>query len=486
MLDITNAALATRSPNPLRMALNIPQPEPSKARIALPTFHPAQVQLFRLKGKRKAARCGRRWGKNVFGESIAVSDACKGRLVGWFAPEHKRLSESYNVIAEQIEAAKKRSSKTEGIIESITGGKVEFWSLEDENAGRSRKYHRVIIDEFGFAKPQAIDTWQRSIEPTLLDYDGSAIIMSNTNGIEPDNPMRAICPYEDRGEKISRFGFIDFHAPTMSNPLIPLRNAGETLEQWQLRREAYFVDLLKNTPPLVYQQEFLADFVDFSGAAFFTRDSLLVNGEPLELPVRCEGVFAVIDTATKTGKEHDGTAVIYCAVVRNPIRPVNADGTVGPAHNLVILDWDIRQIEGALLETWLPTVFQHLEHLARTCKARTGSLGAFIEDKNSGMVLIQQSIRRGWPAHAIESKLTAMGKDERALSVSGYFYRGMVKMARPAYDKTTTYKETARNHLLGQLVGFRIGDKEAAKREDDLLDCALYAAIIALGNNDGF
>jgi hypothetical protein len=31
------------------------------------------------------------------------------------------------------------------------------------------------------------------------------------------------------------------------------------------------------------------------------------------------------------------------------------------------------------------------------------------------------------PARAIESKLTAMGKDERAISVSGYVHREMVK-----------------------------------------------------------
>lgn len=454
--------------------------------MALPIFHPAQARLFRLKGKRKAARCGRRWGKNVFGESLAVSDSCKGRLVGWFAPEHKRLAESYNVIAEAIEGVKKRSSKTEGMIETITGGKVEFWSLEDDNAGRSRKYHRVIIDEFGFAKPQAVDTWQRSIEPTLLDYDGSAIIMSNTNGIDTENPMRAICPYEERGEKISRFGFVDFHAPTMSNPLLPLRKSGETIAAWLARRDGYFAELIKKTPPLVYQQEFLADFVDWSGAAFFTRESLLVNGEPVPFPVRCETVFTTIDTATKTGKGHDGTGVIYWAVVKNNIRLVGADGVIGPAYNLVILDWDITQIEGALLETWLPTVFQNLEHLARQCRARLGSVGAMIEDKNSGMVLLQQAARRGWPAHAIESGLTALGKDERAISVSGYVYRGMCKISRFAYDKTTTYKETTRNHLLGQVVGFRVGDKDAAKRADDLADCFMYGLAIALGNSEGF
>lgn len=465
---------------PLGMLQGSPmQPTLTKASVVIPTLHPMQAALFRLKGKRKAARCGRRWGKNVFGESLAVSDACKGRLVGWFAPEHKRLAESYNVIAETIESVKKRSSKTEGMIETIRGGKVEFWSLEDENAGRSRKYHRIIVDEAGFTKPKALETWQRSIEPTLLDYDGSAILMSNTNGIDPENLMWQVC-----NEK--RHGFVDFHAPTTSNPLLPLRKAGETLEAWRRRRQNYFDELIKNTPPLVYQQEYLAEFVDWSGAAFFAREHLLVDGKPVEPPPRCETIFAVIDTATKTGKEHDGTAVVYFAVVRNHVRAVSAEGTVGPPYHLVILDWDVAQIEGALLETWLPTVFEHLEHLSRLHKARMGSSGALIEDKASGMVLIQQARRRGWPAQAIDSKLTKLGKDERAISVSGYVYRGMVKIARLAYDKTTTYKETSRNHLLGQVVNFRIGDKDAAKRADDLADCFCYGIAIALGNAEGF
>ena len=414
-----------------------------------------------MKGKRKAARCGRRWGKNVFGETLAASDSCKGRLVGWFAPEHKRLAESYNVIVELIEAVKKRSSKTEGMIETIKGGKVEFWSLEDENAGRSRKYHRIIVDEGAFTKPKAIETWQRSIEPTLLDYDGSAIVMSNTNGIDPDNLMWQLC-------NEPRHGFKDFHAPTMSNPLLPLRKRGELVAAWLARREAYFDHLLKNTPPLVYQQEYLAEFVDWSGAAFFAREHLLVNGEPIEMPARCEAVFAIIDSATKTGRTNDGTGVVFYAVIRNPVRPVSADGIVGPQYRLVILDWDVTQIEGDLLIAWLPTVFQRLEGLALQCRAVQGSLGAMIEDKASGMILLQQAIRRNMLVNPIESELTALGKDERAISVSGYVYQGMVKIARPAYEKVTTYKETTRNHLLGQVVGFRVGDRNAG-RDDDLL-----------------
>jgi hypothetical protein len=52
----------------------------------------------------------------------------------------------------------------------------------------------------------------------------------------------------------------------------------------------------------------------------------------------CGAVFAVIDSATKTGSDHDGTAVVYAALT-NP-----------PDQRLVILDWDIVQIEGSLLE----------------------------------------------------------------------------------------------------------------------------------------
>ena len=409
------------------------------------------------------ARCGRRWGKNVIGEAVACDDAAHGLLVGWFAPENKRLSESYNVIVEALEPVKKNSDKTHGMIRTITGGQVEFWSLEDENAGRSRKYHRVIIDEAAFAKPKAINIWTRSIKPTLLDYRGRALVMSNTNGIDPDNMLYDLCHN-------TAHGFVQFHAPTRTNPFLP-----------QAEVEA----LARDNLPLVYQQEYLAEFVDWSGAAFFSREKLLANGEPVGDPVRCEAVFAVIDSATKTGKKNDGTGVVYFAVARNPVRSVGADGNVGPPYSLVILDWDLVQIEGALLETWLPSVFAILGDLAARCRSRTGSLGAMIEDKSSGMILLQQARRRGWPATPIDSELTAVGKDERAISVSGYVYRDLVKISRRAYDKVTNYKGTTRNHLLGQVVGFRVGDKDAT-REDDLLDAFCYGLAVALGNAEGF
>jgi hypothetical protein len=72
-------------------------------------------------------------------------------------------------------------------------------------------------------------------------------------------------------------------------------------------------------------------------------------------------------------------------------------------------------------------------------------------------------------AQSIDSKLTAMGKDERAISVSGYVHRGEVKYSEHAFNKTSIYKRKSRNHLLDQVESFRIGDKDS-DREDDLLD----------------
>lgn len=421
--------------------------------LVLPELHASQhaAQAVIDAHRFTAVRCGRRWGKTDLDKSNAVETAVEGYPVGWFAPEYKFVSEAYNELGEILEPVIAQSSKTEGVMRLVTGGRIDFWSLDNERAGRSRKYKLAIIDEGAFAKPNMIEIWERSIRPTLLDLAGKCIVTSNTNGIDPDNFLYKICHDE-------KLGFVQFHAPTADNPFMP------AVEVAKLRAENH---------PLVYQQEYLAEFVDWSGAAFFSLEALLVGGKPAPIPPRVDKIYAVVDSATKTGKHNDGTGVAYFALIR------------WPTPHLLVLDYDVRQIEGALLDTWLPTVFQTCEALAASCRARDGAVGVWIEDKASGMVLIQQARRRGFLVHDIDSKLTAVGKDERAISVSGYVYRGQVKLAQAAYDRVVAYKGTTRNHLLGQVVGFRVGDKDAG-REDDLLDAFCYGIALGLGDSSGF
>jgi hypothetical protein len=449
--------------------------------VALPTLHPGQVSAYKVfrKNQRIVGRCGRRWGKTDFAKVIACDAAIKGKIVGWFAPDYKRLSEAYAEIADTLLPVTKRSSKMEGIIRTINGeGHIDFWTLLDESAGRSRKYHVVIIDEAAFTKPNMMAIWERSIEPTLLDYTGKCLVVSNTNGVAEDNFLHQICePDHIRapGEPGHNYGFVEFHAPSWDNPHVPKRKPGESDADWRIRQAAEFTRIRERNHPLVFQQEYRADFVDFSGISFFSRDKLLLDGKPVPYPDGCEYVVAVIDTAVKEGQEHDGTAVSYWALM-----PTWFD-----RYRLVCLDWDIISIDGALLETWIPGVYERLEELSRQCHATFGSMGAYIEDAQSGSILLQQCAIRGLPAEALPAELTAAGKDTRAINASGPVFRGEAKFSEYAFLKTTTYRGIVRNHMLSQVAGFRVGDKLAAKRADDLLDTFTYAVAITLGEAEG-
>lgn len=448
---------------------------PVETQLSLGTLHSGQAEAYwALTSSRfKALRCGRRFGKTDFAKIWIGQGLAQGWECAWFAPQHMTWAEVYPEMANTLRPILDTSSKASAVMRMKTGGRLDFWTMENGIAGRGRRYRRVVIDEAAFAKDgdnkvdgSAMDIWEKSIKPTLYDYGGEALVCSNSAGKNPDNFFYNICTDP-------QYGFQEYHATTMNNPVLPKLLVGETLEAWKKRRERFIDDLKKDNDPLVYQQEYLAEFVDWAGVAFFAREKLLDQGQPIPCPKHCDGVFAVIDTASKTGTENDATAVTFFASTRFGDFP------------LIILDWDITQIEGAMLETWLPDVFHRLEELARTCGARYGALGSWIEDKNSGTILLQQAARRNWTAHPIESKLTAMGKDERAISVSGYVYRGNVKYTDHAFNKTTVYKRKSRNHLAEQVESFRIGDKDK-KLENDLLDTFCYGIAIALGNNEGF
>jgi hypothetical protein len=451
-------------------------PPNAEARIVLPQLHLGQATAYAalLNHRFKALRCGRRFGKTDLAKVWISQALVQGQECAWFAPQHMTWSEVYSELNDALRPIIERSSKAEGLIRLRTGGRLDFWTLENPIAGRGRRYHRVAIDEAAFAKDgdnktdgSMMSLWEKAIKPTLYDYGGQALVCSNSAGKNPDNFFFNICTDP-------QYGFREFHATTLDNPLLPKRLRGESIETWIERQATFRADLIKNNDPLVYAQEYLGDFVDWSGVAFFSRDKLLLNGQPVPYPKICDGVFAVIDTASKTGTDHDGTAVTYFAV-----------NCVPGGIPLIILDWDVIQIEGAILENWLPSVFARMEELARACRPRLGALGAFIEDKNSGTILLQQAQRRRLLTHSIDSKLTAMGKDERAISVSGYVHRGEVKYSDYAFNKVTTYKQKTRNHLIEQIESFRVGDKKS-DREDDALDTFCYGIAIALGNSEGF
>jgi hypothetical protein len=421
-----------------------PQGPQSGRQIVIPTFHDDQVRAFFQPGRFRAGRCGRRWGKTTFDEAISCDHVVKGCSVGWFAPNYKYLTEPMRDIEDILAPIVVDANKSIGYIHTLSRGKIDFWTMEDPRAGRGRRYHLVIIDEAAFAKDNAMEVWERSIRPTLVDYRGAAIVTSNTNGVSPGQFFWRIC-----NEK--KHQFVEFHAPSRNNPHLPPEEIAE---------------LQAKTHPLVYLQEYEAEFVDWRGVAFFSLDKMLVGGQPVEYPKICDTVFATVDTAIKSGSEHDGTAIIYWALVNIP-EPM-----------LIVLDWDIIQVDGAFLVEWLPSAFKRLEAYTHQFRVRFGYGSIFIEDKGSGTILLQQGEARGWPVVAIDGEMVAKGKDERAMAVSGFHYNGWCKISQVAYDKVMLFKEQELNHLVSQITTFRIGDKDGSKRADDLLDTYCYGLAI--------
>lgn len=311
------------------------------------------------------------------------------------------------------------------------------------------------------------------------NFIANGLVSHNTRWHEDDLGGRLLAAAESGGDKWTLLKMPAI-CDSLDDPLG--RRLGEALwPEWQDETALARIraNVLEHVWGTLYQQD-----PKPRGASFFDVDELLVNaadlvlpdGRPAKMPAampdKCDTVFAIVDTAIKAGLQHNSTAVTYWSYnsLTNP-----------PTY---ILDWDIVQIEGADQAAWLPSVFARCEELARQCGAREGSVGALIEDKATGTVLLQQARNIGQPAHPIDSKLTAMGKEERAIAAAPYVTAGGVKITDQAWDKTKVHKGRSANHLISQVTGFRIGSKETDGL--DLLDTFCYGVLIASGNSKGF
>jgi hypothetical protein len=414
-------------------------------KITLLKLHSEQAKIAVERDKLTAIRCGRRFGKTSLFETLACAIALnKDKSIGWFSPTFGYMIGSFRRIKRTLKPQISRYSSLEKLIELKTGSIIRFWSLENPDCGRGDRYDEVFIDEASLKAKGLRDIFEQSIYPTLLDTYGNAWLAGTPKGVDSDNFFYFACTNADPA---AGQVWKEFHAPTSANPYI----SKKALAEFQ-----------KNLPPLVYQQEVLAEFVDWSGKAFFALQSMLIDGTPIAYPSNCDIIIVTIDTAIKDGKKNDCTAAVYgaCSYKKKPY--------------IALLDYDIIQLEGASLISWLPKVIEKAKFFSETCNARYGA-DIFIEDKASGIILLQQCRQLGINAKPINSHFTSMGKSSRAIEVSGFVYQNYIVFSKFCHEKTLQVKGITKNHLLTQVVGFRVG---VSDQEDDLLDCFCYLIMI--------
>jgi hypothetical protein len=91
------------------------------------------------------------------------------------------------------------ANRTEGVITIEGGGEVDVWTLDHERAGRGRRYHLALIDEGAWGGVELLETWQASIMPTLLDFQGRAVVASTPNGVDENNFFWHLCHQPELG-----------------------------------------------------------------------------------------------------------------------------------------------------------------------------------------------------------------------------------------------------------------------------------------------
>jgi hypothetical protein len=209
--------------------------------------HKAQQQILSEAKRFNLLKCGRRFGKTQLSEELAIRPALDGFPVGYWTPTYKDVSKVWESIKYTLQPIIKRKDEQLKQIHLITGGSIDFWSMEDANSGRGFAYKRAIMDECEKARNFEA-SWKQAIRPTLTDYVGDAWFLST--------PKFGQTYFKELYRLKEKSGFENWMAWTMTsydNPYLDKAEIDEAKRQYD---------------ELTFNCEYLAQDVDVVGRPF--------------------------------------------------------------------------------------------------------------------------------------------------------------------------------------------------------------------------
>lgn len=230
--------------------------------VKLKRLHPGQKKVASEAKRFNVLECGRRWGKTTFGLDRLIRPALAGKPVAWFAPTYKTMAEQWKDVERIVTPILKHKNQQKQQMELATGGVIDFWSLDDHDSGRGRKYSRVVIDEGSLIR-NLEEAWQATIRPTLTDYQGDAWILGTPKG------RRFFHQLYERGQQ-GRKGWASWRAATVTNPFISPEEVAEAE---------------RDLPDHIFKQEYLGIPADDGGNPFgidSIRRCVMAEDEPTD------------------------------------------------------------------------------------------------------------------------------------------------------------------------------------------------------------
>ena len=221
--------------------------------VQLYGLYPQQQKIYDDPTRFKVLNCGRRYGKTIMLiRALTEAMLLEGKPVAFYGFSDKTLDDTWNTIRDIMtfdiaEGVPNIIDKDERYkyLKIYNGGSIQFWSSTKTRNGRGKKYGLVVCDEVAFyEKPKELVT--ETILPTLADFNDSKLILASTPyGV--GNYWHSLCTEPPNG-------FKTFTGTLYDNPFINNEN----------------IQFLKGaTDPLIWQQEYLAMFVDMNAEKFF-------------------------------------------------------------------------------------------------------------------------------------------------------------------------------------------------------------------------
>lgn len=211
-------------------------------------LHPGQVRVLQHSRRFNTVACGRRWGKTTLGLMLAWSGRKTalrtGFDVAWVAPSYKLMDEAWRMSKKLYRPFITRTDANLHRMELSTGAAMDFWTLEDEDAGRGRKYGLLIVDEAAMARHLQA-AWDAALSPTLTDHSGGAWFFSTPKG---RNHFFTLSQEGARDD-----AWAHHHAPSSENPHLPPA---------EIERQR------TKLPERIFAQEYLAQFLEDGGGVF--------------------------------------------------------------------------------------------------------------------------------------------------------------------------------------------------------------------------
>lgn len=343
--------------------------------LNLQVLRPDQYTIAAHPARFKILACGRRWGKTLLCTNLAATCAHMGGYVAWIVPVYSNSEVPWNALKKIFEGLKRLGmvkiyEKNRKIELLYSGGYIYIFSADKPESILSNAFNLAIMDEAARIKEKV---WKETIQPTLADWEGDAIL--------PSTPCGKNWYYEEylKGKK-DGVRYQSWKCPSSDNPLGGIRREME--------------EARKNLSKKSFEQEWLAEFTDDGGEVFRNLDACSRNVSLINSPAAFRQYIMGIDQARYE-------------------------------DYLAITIFDVKEKRQVFLQTYKNVAFDHQENLIYTLYQTWKPMQVVIET-NYGTSLAERLGQRGLPI--LEVRMTNPIKQQLVDKLIVAFDNGEIKL----------------------------------------------------------